>query len=80
MKVREALERLSSLDPDLELICYSADEEMATPKHRFRIFEIDDISTIEAERKKGKDQIPSLNFERTAALERLAVIEITSTF
>ena len=80
MKVVELIERLQEVDPALEVICCTEDNEFLIPGHRFRLFDIDRISIFEGKRIRGMDQIPSLDLNESPHVEKIAIIEITAEF
>jgi|GEM_PF-1682600 len=44
MKVKELISELSKHDPELEVICYTEDEQFLQEKHLFRLIEIEWIA------------------------------------
>jgi len=81
MKVNELIEKLSKLDPTLEVIGYTEDEKLLPAKDRFfLLFAIDDVSVTEAERVHTDDGQPYLKFGRSEASRKIATLGITSDF
>lgn len=80
MKVRELVERLEQVDPELDVVCYSEDEALLASGHIFRLLEISGVDTTEAEPVRGADEVPSLKLGKGPGSVRLAVIEVTSDF
>ena len=80
MKVKELLEKLRSLDPDQEVICYCEDKFVTTSGHAFRLFDIYSVYIQEAEKTRCKDGVPSLKFGKTEHSVDNVLIEITSVF
>ena len=80
MKLKELLNQLSHLDPDLDVLCYSEDENLLAPNHGFRLLEIDGIDVVEAEKHRGEDEIGSLKFEKSDLSEVHVLINVTSDF
>ena len=80
MKVRELHERLSKLDPKLDVLCYSEDEKLWVKGWCFILSDILAVSTTEAERLRLDDGTPYLKFKKGPASETIANLEITSDF
>jgi len=80
MKVRELQERLSKLDPELDVLCYSEDEKLLVEGRGFILLDILAVSTTEAERLRLDDGTPYLKFKKGPASETIATLEITSDF
>ena len=64
-KVKDVIKQLDTLNPELEILCYSEDCDQTSPNHGFRILDIVAISEVDGERTRGDDQIPSLKFEKS---------------
>lgn len=79
MKVRDVQERIAKLDPDLELVCYTEDDDLVGNRGQL-LFEILDIRAIQAERSRLADGKPALKFNGGPASEALAIMEMTSDF
>lgn len=77
MKVKELIQRLQELDQDIEVLCYSEDDDVLPQNHGFRIFEIIGIDERKAEKIKGKDGIPSLMFS-SPNIKPIAFIDIAA--
>lgn len=80
MKVRELLQHLNKLDPDLEVLCYSEDETLQSKGQLFRIFNLEAVETINAERLRLQDNTPYLKFGKGPDSETLVTLEITLDF
>ena len=80
MKVSELLAKLRELDSDLDVLCYSEDEEILRRPHGFRIFDINGIAVREAEKTRTEDGTPSLKFDKTEISSSHVLIEISSDF
>lgn len=80
MKVKELIEQLKQIDPGLEVLCYSEDSNLLSPKHIFRLLDIVAVSTTDGEAARGNDQIPSLKLGKSSLSQKYAVIEVTSDF
>ena len=80
MKVKDLVKQLNKLDPELEVLCYSEDNDLLASKHGFRLLDINGVSIIEGEKRRGDDQIPSLKLGKTSLSQKHVVIEVTSDF
>lgn len=80
MKVKQVLEQLQQLAPELEILCYTEDNNLLPKNHGLRLLDITDISILDGERTRGEDQIPSVKIGKSASSERIAIIEVTADF
>lgn len=78
MKIKDLLNELSKLDPDLELILLTEDEGLIQKGSLFKLFELLSVSDSEAEMCRLEDGDPSLRFCKTKLSKKLAIMEITS--
>lgn len=72
MKVRDLLDQLSQLDPDLEVVCYSEDEAAFQKKQLF--FTTDKISSVNAEVSRNEDGLPLIRFQGNKPVALLEMI------
>ncbi|HEY3373742.1 MAG TPA: hypothetical protein VGK02_01590 [Candidatus Aquicultor sp.] len=82
MKVRELQQELSKLDPELEVICYSEDDNLLEEGMGFRLLDIEAVNTTQGERVRLDDRFrtPYLKLGKSPHSEIFAVIEVTSVF
>ena len=80
MKVKELLQQLQDMDPDIDVLCCSEDANMLPPNHGFRLFDIMGTDVMEGEKRRGEDQIASLKLGPGPNSKKLAFIVITSDF
>lgn len=80
MKVRDLQEKLSKLDPGLEVVCYSEDEKLLTGNQGFILLDILAVDTSEGERNRLDDGFPSMTFGSGPNAEVVATLEVTSDF
>ena len=80
MEVRELLEHLSKLDPELEVVCYSKDERLLVENRGFILFDILAVSTANAERLRLEDGTPYLKFEQGPNSAAITTLEVTADF
>ncbi|MHB8066989.1 MAG: hypothetical protein ACYDIC_03705 [Desulfobaccales bacterium] len=80
MNVRELQKHLSKLDPELDVFCYSEDERLSVEGRGFILFDVSDVSTVEAERLRLDDGTPYLKFGKGPSSAVIAILEVTSDF
>jgi hypothetical protein len=80
MKVRELQEQLRTLDSNLDVVCYSADEGLLTEGRGFVLFDVSVVSTAKVQRLRLDDGTAYLSFNRERASETIAILEVTSDF
>jgi hypothetical protein len=80
MKVKDLQKKLSELDPESDLLCYSEDESLQTSETVFRVFEIDSLDVVEAEKSRTKKETPTLILEKTKASTKIVLLNITLDF
>ncbi|MFA6716683.1 MAG: hypothetical protein WCS27_14985 [Victivallaceae bacterium] len=74
MKVKDLIEKLEKIDPQLEVLCYM-ENHIPAP------LLIQDVSVHEAIKQKDEEeQIPRLVFQKNNFSQKIALIEITSDF
>lgn len=80
MKVRDLKERLSKLDPQLDVYCMTEDEKFLSAGRLFVVFDVVDVSTTEAEPTRLDDDTPYLKFGKGSPAITIATLQITSDF
>ena len=80
MKVRELMAKLKKQDPNLEILCYSEDNDHLPPNLGFRLFHVENVTNVEGEMVRVEDQIPYLKIGSSMKSQKLAIVEITSDF
>lgn len=80
MKVGELIKELSRFDPELEVVCYTEDEDFLAPGYLFRILEIDSVDEGKGERRRNADGRPTLAFGHSKHSERFVFINVTGDF
>ncbi len=80
MKVRELVAKLSQLDQELDVLCYTEDNDLSPRGHMFRLLEIGSVGASEAKRQRGDAQVPSPKFGKSAHSFKLPIIEVISDF
>lgn len=77
MNVRQLQERLSKLDPESDVICLTEDSNLLAAGMGFRVLEIEEVNTTEAERMRLGDNTPYLKIGKSAISKTLATLVIT---
>ncbi len=80
MKVKDLMDKLRRLDPELDVLCFSEDEALLPPNHMFRLLDIEHVSTIDVEKSRGTDGIPSFKIGRSDKSTPHAIIEVVADF
>ncbi len=80
MKVKDLIKKLSSLDPGLDILCYSEDEKLLPEGHLFRLLEIESVDIAVGEKCKGSDGVGSLKLGQSALSEKHVTINVTCDF
>jgi hypothetical protein len=62
MTVKDLIESLGKFDPDLEVLCCTEDDSLLPEGHGIRLLDILDVKALDAERRRGDDQVPSMKF------------------
>lgn len=76
--VRDLQERLSELDPDLEVVFYSEDDDLSAYGRKVSVFGVVDITVDDAEIIELESGVPWPKFERGPASSKYVFVEITS--
>lgn len=80
MRVRELQERLSKLDPQLEVLCYCEDKKLVTESRGFILLDVLAVNNTEAERLRLDDGTPYLKFGKGPDASIIATLEVTTDF
>ncbi|MDV6251059.1 hypothetical protein [Vibrio sp. EA2] len=80
MKVKELQEKLASLDPELQLICSSEDEEMLADNELFKLFEVLDVNVVNAERMRDAYRKPTLKIGDSEYSMPIVIVNISNDF
>jgi len=80
MKVKELIDALGKYDPDLEVLCYSEDEQLVLPKHLFRLLEIEGVDVVNGEKQRDDKGIPTLKIGKSDAAARHVVLNVIADF
>jgi len=79
MTVRELVTRLCELQQDLEVLCYTEDQDLLRPRLGFTLLEITGVSVVDAEKCRVEER-PYLKLKKTPHSQKHALIEITGDF
>lgn len=80
MKVSELIAKLEQVDQDLEVLCYTEDEDLLPNGHGFRLMDVVGVQVAEGEQVRGDDEIPSLKLGKSPSAIRFATVQVTSDF
>jgi hypothetical protein len=58
MNIRELIEKLSKLDPDLDVLCYAEEASLLPEGHGFQLLAIDAVATTGGVRTDGRHHFP----------------------
>lgn len=80
MKIRELISKLQEFDPEQTIACYSEDEGLKTDEGPIQIFEVQNVSEIDAESSRLNNGMgkPWLKFGKSEQSSKFVLIEITS--
>ena len=80
MKVRELIRGLSSLDPDLEVLCYTEDERFVAAGTLFRLLKVEAVDVTHGEQVRLDDGTPYLKLGKGSSSAALATLTVTADF
>lgn len=79
MKVKDLIKKLSTFDPNSDVICYSEDESLLLDGHMFRVLEIENLDSVMAE-KCRVDGIGTLKIGNSDISQNHVTLNITTDF
>lgn len=79
MKVKELIEELQKLDPNLEVLVTSDDADVVIQGYLVRPFEIYDVSAFNVELSRDDKRRPQIAAASEGEGRKFAIIEITSS-
>lgn len=80
MKVKELIEKLQKLDQNLTVYVTCEDPDVVVPGYLARPFVIGDISMVEIETTRDKDNRPEIAATASGEGQKCAILEITADF
>lgn len=80
MKVHDLIEHLQKFDPNLDVLCWSEDENLLGKKRGSATLDIVSVDCTEAEKVKSKDGRPNLRFKKSATSKKLVLLTVISDF
>jgi len=80
MKVKDLIKKLNEMDHELDVLCYTEDSNIVPESHIFSLLDIEDISVVEGEKRRGDDGIPSMALGKSDLSKKHVTINITSVF
>lgn len=80
MKIKELIKKLQEFDPEQSIACYSEDEGLKSGEDPIQIFEILNVSEVEAQSSRLDDAggKPWLEFGKSDRSSKFVLLEITS--
>ena len=78
MKVKELIEKLNSMDPDLDVLCYTEDESLVGKENLGRALEVIEISRTDMEVSRNEDGVVQIKFTSSELSKPYVLFEITS--
>jgi len=80
MKIKELITKLQEFDPEQSIACYSEDEGLKSNEGSIQIFEVLNVSEVEAKSSRLDDGRgkPWLKFGKSDNSSKFVLIEITS--
>jgi hypothetical protein len=79
MKIKDPLEKLSKLDPNADVICYTEDESLLLDGHIFRVLEIESLDLVVAEKCRSNG-VGTLKIGKSDASKNHVTLNITTDF
>jgi hypothetical protein len=79
MKVKDLLKKLSKVDPNSDVICYSEDESLLLDGHMFRVLELESVDSVVAE-KCRTDGVGTIRIGKSNTSKNLVTLNITTDF
>ena len=80
MKVKDLIEELQKLDGDMDVLCYTEDEDFLAKGQLFRLLEIEDVDTVHGENARDADGVPTLKLGRSPKSELIATLNVSGDF
>ena len=80
MTVKKLIEELGKYGQDLEVLCYTEDNEIVPPQHIFRLLSIESVGIAEGEKRRGDDDIPSLKLGASEHSQKHVILHVTGGF
>lgn len=80
MKVKELQEILAKLDPELQVILSTEDEGVLENQEIFKLFNIQDVSVIDAEPTRDAYRNPTLIMGKSEGSVKMAMVNISGDF
>lgn len=80
MKIKELIKKLQEFDPEQSIACYSEDEGLKSKEGPIQIFEVLNISEVDAQSSRLNNGVgtPWLKFGKSNTSSKFVLIEITS--
>lgn len=78
MKVKDLQIMLEKLDPQLDLVCLTEDEEFLSHNESLKLFEIDNVSAVEAVKWRNDNGQAMLKFGKSDGSRSIGIINLIS--
>lgn len=80
MKIKDLITQLQNFDPEKKIACYCEDEGLRANDSPVQIFEVLNVSEVDAEPSRQDDGHgkPWLKFDKSESSSKFVLIEITS--
>ena len=80
MQVKDLIEKLEALDPELDIYCYTEDEELLKNGSGIRVMFIENLSVVQAKTYRDGQHDPTISFEGGSGSKKLALAHVTCNF
>ena len=80
MKVKELQDRLSQLDPELNLVLSTEGEKFIGSDELFKLFDVESISVVDAEPLRDNNRQPTLKIGKSDSSQKIVLVNIVSDF
>lgn len=80
MKVKDLLAKLKTLPDDLDVLCYTEDEDLVPEGQGFRLFDITAVSVTDAVGERTEHGVPYLRLGKSPHSRSFVLVEVTGDF
>ncbi len=80
MTVGGLIAKLSRLDQDSEVLCYTEDGSLLADGHVFRLLDIESVEEFEGVRVRGEDLIRTIRLGKGPQAEKFVFLNVVSEF
>lgn len=79
MKVKDIIAKLSGLDPNIDVVCYTEDEDLAGER-KSAVFEIETVEVVSAEKHRDEKDVAGIRFDKSPRSTPHVLLYVTSDF